>query len=83
MRTTIHIDDHLFRDVKKVAAETGSTFTALVESALRQALAARNASSSTPAIELPTLDLGGTRPGVDLDNSAALLDLMERSDDSV
>jgi hypothetical protein len=83
MRTTIHIDDQLLRAAKKAAAETGRTFTALVEDALRQVLAARKRPAPVPPFELPTLNLGGTMPGVDLDNSAALLDLMEQDDDFV
>jgi hypothetical protein len=80
MRTTVHIDDQLLRAAKKVAAARGGTFTALVEDALRQVLAARKKPAQAPPFELPTLNLGGTMPGVDLDNSAALLDLMEQDD---
>ena len=34
------------------------------------------------AIELPVFGEGGMRPGVDLDDSAALLDIMEQNDSS-
>jgi hypothetical protein len=83
MRTTLRIDDQLLRAAKKTAAETGRTLTAVVEDALRQALANRDRSTKSPRFKLPSLDLGETMPGVDLDNSAALLDLMEEGDAAV
>ena len=51
----------------------------MVEDALRQTLHQRH-QTTTEAIELPVFGEGGTQPGVDLDDSAALLDLMERAD---
>ncbi len=82
MRTTLQIDDHLMRQVKKLAAETGRTLTGVVEDALCAALARRamGKKEAEPFV-LPKLDLGPPLPGVDLDNSAALLDLMEEGDD--
>lgn len=81
MRTTLRLDDALFADVKKLAAETGRTFTAVVQDALRDALARRRAAPSRARPELPTFRGQGLQPGVDLDDTAALLDLMERSAD--
>ncbi|MGD9634669.1 MAG: ribbon-helix-helix protein, CopG family [Pirellulales bacterium] len=83
MRTTLQIDDQLYREVKEAAAETGRTLTAVVEDALRLALSVRKRTIESKPFKLPVLDLGKTLPGVDLDNSAALLDLMEADDDSV
>lgn len=83
MRTTLRIDDQLLRAAKKAAAESGRTLTAVIEDALRQSLANGKRSAKTPRFKLPTLHLGETMPGVDLDNSAALLELMEQGDDSV
>lgn len=83
MRTTLRIDDQLLRAAKKAAVETGRTLTAVVEDALRQALAHGSRSTKPPKFKLPSLDLGETMPGVDLDNSAALLDLMEEGNGSV
>jgi hypothetical protein len=81
MRTTVRLDDQLLRDAKKVAAESGRTLTAVIEDALRALLARRMEPPKEPHWELKTLNLGGLMPGVDLDNSAALLDLMEADDD--
>ena len=75
MRTTVTIDDQLLVEVKTVAAQSGRTLSAVIEDALRAALARRSERGSIPP--LPTISGGGLQPGVDLDDSAALLDLME------
>jgi predicted transcriptional regulator len=80
VRTTIRLDDELLANVKRLAAETGRTVTAVIEDALRQALAQRRALRRQKAPELPTFRGRGLRAGVDLDDSAALLDHMERDD---
>lgn len=77
MRTTIRLDDHLLRAAKQHAAERGTTLTAVIEDALRELLARREPIDRTP-FRLVAFGKGGLRPGVDLDDSASLLDLMER-----
>jgi hypothetical protein len=79
MRTTINIDDDLLAEAKQVAARTGRSLTAVVEDALRESLHRRHQTASR-AVELPVFGEGGVQPGVDLDDSAALLDLMEDED---
>lgn len=79
MRTTIHIDDHLFADLKKAAARTGRTLTAIIQDALRESLYRRQA-TARPAVDLPVFHGTGVMPGVDLNDSAALLDLMKKDD---
>lgn len=80
MRTTIRLDDDLLTAVKRAAAESGRTMTAVIEDALRQALA-RTPESRATARSLPLAVAGGTlQPGVDLDDSSALLELMESGD---
>jgi plasmid stability protein len=79
MRTTINLDDALLAEAKQVAARTGRSLTAVVEDALRQSLHQRHPPTRRD-IELPVFGEGGTRPGVDLDDSAALLDVMEQGD---
>ena len=80
MRTTVSIDDQLLVEVKTLAARTGKTLSAVVEDALRQSLAKR---SSARLVRLPLLthDGGGLQPGVDLDDTSALLDLMDGLND--
>jgi hypothetical protein len=80
MRTTIKLDDQLLREAKSVAADTGRSFTELVEDALREALFRRKAAASRQRVSLPTFKGRGVRPGVDLYDSASMLDLMDRSD---
>ena len=77
MRTTVHIPDDLFREVKKLSAESHTTVTAFIEDALRERLSRRGQKSRTKPLRLTTYGEGGLQPGVDLDDSAALLDLME------
>lgn len=76
MRTTLRLDDDLLRDAKRRAIDRGVTLTQLVEDALRSELA-RRPRAPPDRIELPTVDGGGTLPGVDLDDGAALRDLMD------
>jgi hypothetical protein len=76
MRTTINIDDALLAEAKQVAARTGRSLTAVVEDALRESLHRRH-TADRRAVELPVFGEGGVQPGVDLDDSASLLDLME------
>jgi hypothetical protein len=83
MRTTLRIDDELLRRAKAAAAVRGTTLTALVEDALRAALAQRPRTERR-RVELPTSSEGSRlAAGVDLDDSAALLELMERGDSPV
>lgn len=78
MRTTIRLDDDLLQDAKQAAAASGRTLTALIEDALRVALARRRSRDTPTPVELPTFKGGGgLQPGVDLDDNAALLDLMD------
>lgn len=80
MRTTVRLPDDLMRQVKRHAADTGRTMTQVIEDALRAAVGRRATSREHGPFRFPTYGKGGVRPGVDLDNSAALLDLMEGSD---
>lgn len=79
MRTTIHIDDSLFAELKGIAASTGKTLTAVMNDALRDSLSRRR-NSVRPPINLPVFNGTGIMPGVDLNDSASLLDLMEEGD---
>ena len=77
MRTTIYIQDELLRLAKQEAAKSGTTFTALVEDALRAALMRRKPTTTTAEkINLPTFRGRGVRPGINLDSNAELLDAM-------
>lgn len=73
MRTTLVIDDDLYREIKALAAQSGTTVTSVVERALRDTL---ERTAARPAPRLPTLpQTGGTRPGVNLRDNASIRDL--------
>lgn len=81
MRTTIRLNDALLSDAKSYAAEVGLTLTALVEEALRQRLASTRPVRRERLQPLTTGE-GGLHTGVDMDDSASVLDAMERPLDS-
>ena len=77
MRTTIRLSDDLLRKAKKKAAEEGRTLTSLVEEGLRIVLA-ESKLRIRRQVRLPvSRATGGTLPGVDLNRSSDLEDLME------
>lgn len=77
MRTTVRLDERLLAEAKKYAAESGRTLTSVLEDALRQALARRKSRPRAKPVRLKTMTGGGVCPGVDLDDSASLQDVME------
>ncbi len=79
MRTTVRLDDQLLTEAKVLAASTGRSLTAVIEDALREMLARKKMSSQRAPIRLKTVP-GRLQPGIDLDDSAALLEFMERYD---
>lgn len=78
MRTTIDIDDEVMRELKKLAASMNRTLRSVIEDAVRAELARRDRHAKTvKGAKVITFTGRGTRPGVNLDSSADLLDLME------
>ncbi len=78
MRTTINIDDHLLTQAKAQAAASGVTLAHLVEDALRESISRRVTVENREPVRLITMKGNGTRPGIDLDNSQSLLEIMDR-----
>ena len=78
MRTTIQLDDQLLLEAKQYAAQTGRTLKAVIEDALREALARTEVTRPQTRVSLKTFKGRGLQPGVDLDDTSSLLDLMER-----
>lgn len=73
MRISLRLDDDLHRRARREAARRGMTLSSLTEEALRQLL--------RPRVELPICTAGGgVVPGVDINDSAALLDRMEEDE---
>ena len=81
MRTTINLPDELLAQIKKLAATSRTTITALIEEALREALARRRRTRRHERVTLRTYGKQGLLPGVDIDDTASMLDLMESSVD--
>ena len=78
MRTTVRLDERLLERARKEAARRGATLTALIEEGLQLVLHRPKKQSDRAHVRLPECRAGGgTQPGVDLTDSAALLDRME------
>mgnify|MGYP005839083861 CR=1 FL=1 len=76
MRTTIRVDDDLLAHAKAHAARTRRTLDDMIEEALRTRLQIEQ-SQVPPSEPMPTFGGSGLRAGVDLNDSAGLLDVME------
>lgn len=76
MRTTLDIDDMLHRRAKELAARTGRSLTAVIEEALREALA-RETRRPGAAFTTAGIPGKGLKPGVDIDRWPELLDEVE------
>ena len=78
MRITVRLDDALIEQAKLEAARRGETLAALIEQGLRLVLAQSRSHKRRRRVVLPTCSAGGGLfPGIDLNDSAALLDIME------
>jgi hypothetical protein len=77
MQTTIQLDDVLLAQATKLAREKGCDLSHLIEDTLRDKLASTFPVARQPFRRLTTVGGEGVRPGVDLNNSAALLAVME------
>lgn len=78
MRTTISLSDDLLREAKQRAIEAHTTVGNVIDNALRVMFSKpKSRTESSGAFRLKTFSGHGLRPGVDLDHSAALQDVME------
>jgi hypothetical protein len=78
MRTTVRLQEGLLKQAKQEVERRGETLTALIEQGLRLVLAQPHVRRQRQRIHLPVCKAGsGLLPGVDLNDSASLLDLME------
>ena len=81
MRTTIRLSPRLLAEAKKLATDTNRTLTKVIEDALREVLARRRRPRRR-TVSLTIVGGRGVNPGIDLDDSAALLAAMESRDGS-
>ena len=77
MKMTVEVDDGLARAAEACAAESGETLTGLIERVLSDYV--EGARNEAPSLGLLTKQ-GRPVPGVDIDNRAALYDLMDARD---
>jgi hypothetical protein len=78
MRTTVRLDPALLERAKQEAARRGVTLTSLIEHGLQLVLRRPAKKSERPRIALPECRAGGgLLPGIDLDDTAALLEQIE------
>jgi hypothetical protein len=77
MRTTVRIDDELYRAVKERAARAGRTVGEIIEDAVRRSITADDRGADEPLPRLPVYGGSGLLPGVDLTSNAALRDVMD------
>lgn len=75
------LEPDVLREAKQLAAQRHTTLSEIVQEALREAAARRRMAPRQPVALTTDGGRGGVRPGVDLDDNAALRDLMDRSDD--
>jgi hypothetical protein len=80
MRTTINLPNDLILQAKKAALEADTTLTEIIANAIREALGRREKKNRQKDLRLVTYGKGGVAPGVDLDDSSSLLDLMDADD---
>jgi hypothetical protein len=79
MRTTVRLDDVLLEDAKREAAQRQVTLTSLIEKGLRLVMARPMRRPSGGKVRIPVCRAGGgILPGVNLTDSADLLDRMEQ-----
>ncbi len=76
MRTTLTLDDDVAAKLKAAARRSGRAFREVVNEALRRGLVAAPAPRRKP-FKIVARSVGGLRPGVSLDNVAALLEQIE------
>ena len=78
MRTTIRIDDEVYRRVKQVADRSGRTIGQVIEDAIQ--LAFRPARNEGAIAELPVYGGSGVMPGVDLTSNRSVAEAMDEDD---
>jgi hypothetical protein len=79
MRTTVSISDDLLDEAKRVALERKVALGDVIDDALRLALKTQAKAGPTAGEPVPFKTFGGSgvRPGVDLQDSGSLLEVME------
>ena len=81
MRTTVRLDEALLERARQEAVKRKTTLTSLIEQGLELVLRRPMKVAMRQPIMLPECRAGGgTLPGIDLNDSASLLDRMDERD---
>ena len=72
MKTTIDIAEPLLRRLRALAAEQNTTLRAVVEAAVRDALARQDRRRRRVEVDAPTFEGNGLMPGVSWDDWAGI-----------
>lgn len=75
MRTTLIIDDAVFRKLKTLAAEQGRTLSQVTQEVLQRGLDEPRSTVRRKAVKLPSFAMGA--PRVDVADRDRLLDLLD------
>lgn len=75
MRTTIRIDDEVYRRVKQVADRSDRTIGQVIEDAIQ--LAFRPTQKDVQVADLPVYGGSGVMPGVDLTSNRSVAEAMD------
>ncbi len=75
MKTTIDINDALYREVETLSKKTQQPISAIVEDALKARLSSSVLRKPTPFVMEVSKAKGGAKPGVDLDKTSELMNL--------
>lgn len=76
MRTTVNIDEHLLVAARDLALRSRRSLGDVVDDALR-AMLSRAPEQVRGRVELPTDGGSGLQPGVDLEDAAALAEVLD------
>jgi hypothetical protein len=74
MRTTITLDQRLMAQLKRRAAEQGTSVSKLVEQAVRLLMRTPRAPAESPTFELVTFGAGGRFSQRNIDKTSALIE---------
>jgi hypothetical protein len=77
VRTTLTLDDDVAAKLKALTRRTGQSFRDVVNETLRRGLATAAPRTARAPFTVQARDLGATRPGVQVDDVAGLLEQIE------
>ncbi len=79
MRTTVDLDPDLLERLRLLAAKRRVPFKHVLNEAIRNALATRQARPSAPYV-MPSFGMGAVREGLNLDKALSIADALESAE---